>query len=352
MYKLIGTLLPIATLAACLSNVHGQTGTRAPTLPAMAPTTAPTTGPATAGEKVYWTPKEPYQPMELLKKRELPAGPWTFVAFGDSHISESKIKASRGGTAEQWTQIVKLVENQNPDLVLLLGDLDGDNNGDFQPLFNLGGEAFKEKPWFFAIGNHDFPKGSTTFGPVWDRIFKGPGCTPERAYYAVDRGNVRFLHISCMKVSNFDAGMSKGVEEWVTQQFASFKGDHLVMFNHFAPYTPTKYRYADGLKDLEKSLYAKYRGNFSITLVSGHVHQYYRTARGGANYFTICAGLSGNHGHSKMVPENKRELLPDDVFMEEQGIGVFTVDGKTIRFEYKTLKDGKVLDTCKIEPKP
>lgn len=312
---------------------------------ALAGESKPSDQPTSPAAKKWWTPPAPYAPMELLNKREAPKGPWTFVAFGDPHVNRETFDKNPA----KWNQIVARVEEQKPELVLLLGDLDGKNNGEFEALFKAGADTFRKIPWFFAIGNHDFPQKDPAFAPFWDRIFKGPDCTPQRAYYTVDRGNVRFLHVSCLKCGDYDAGMSKGAEEWLAGQFASFKGDHLVLFNHFAPYTPTKYRYATRMRELEKSLYAKYQGKFSITFLSGHVHQYYRTRRGGATYFTICAGYSGNHGHEKMVPEAQRELIPGDVFLGDEGIGVFTVDGKTLRFEYKGLKDGKPLDSCVIK---
>jgi len=337
-------LLPVGIAAMLLGGA--VTAEVKPPLPAAArPAGVEPVAPPTAAA-TEWT-RPAYQPAEVLAKKPAPAGPWCFVAFGDPHIT-----AAVAPKPAKWNMILKRVDEQRPDLVLLLGDIASDGAiASWETVFKLSEPAFAKTPWFFAIGNHDFPQKDAGFPLIYDKIFKGPGTSATRAYYAFDRGNVRFVNLDCASVGDYSKGMSKGVEEWVAQQFASFKGDHLVMFNHFPPYTPTKYRYAVKLREYEKKFYEKYQGKSSITLVSAHVHHYYRTVRGGANYFAASAGYGGNFGMGRMVPKEKQELLPDDVVKGEEGVLKFTVDGKTIRFEYVGLTDGKVLDTYAITAK-
>jgi hypothetical protein len=289
--------------------------------------------------------RPPYKPTEILGKQGPPKGPWTFVAFGDPHLSPAE------GINAKWDGILKLVDAQKPALVLLLGDIavgrqgGGGSAESWKHVFTLSQKAFENTPWFFAIGSYDV-QGIVPVG--YDRIFKAPETTAERGYYAFDYGNVRFIHCLCGN-DPCEPAMNKGLKEWLEAQFASFKGEHVVLFNHCPPYTPTKYRYRQGkwLRDLEQSLYRKYPEKFTVTMVSGHVHHYYRTCRNGANYFTISAGLGGNFGADRLVEKERQEVVTGDVLLAEEGIGVFTVEGKTIRYEYKDL-NGKVLDNHTI----
>ncbi|MFH0939230.1 MAG: metallophosphoesterase [Planctomycetota bacterium] len=290
--------------------------------------------------EVKWD-RPPYQPIEILNKRGPPKDSWSFVAFGDPHIRPAEV------ADPTWNTILKLVEAQKPSLVLLLGDIAVGREGgagnveSWKQFFAISQKTLDNAPWFFAIGSYDV-KGMTP--SVYDQIFKGPETTAERGYYAFDYGNTRFIHCLCGNDPS-EPLMNKGLKEWLEAQFASFKGEHVILFNHCPPYTPTKYRYRAGkwLRDLEQSLYSKYLDKFTVTMISGHVHHYYRTCRSDANYFTICAGLGGNFGANRLMDKERQEVVAGDVSLAEEGVGVFTVEGQTIRYEYKDF-NGKVLD--------
>jgi hypothetical protein len=288
-----------------------------------------------------------YKPAELLDQAGPPKGPWTFVAMGDPHIAKDSNHARL--TAE-FTQI----EKQSPVLVLLLGDIATETKRDgiasWEALFDKYGSFFQKRPWFFAVGNHDLQ--SPGLAEVYEkRIFAGPNTPDGKACYRFDYGEVRFVHFFDNRVvpkwKTYDGTWYKGQEEWVEEQMASFKGKHLVIFSHCPAYSPSKYRDGKTLRAFVDQTFPKYAGKFTITVLCGHTHGYYRTRRGGATHMTIC---QSHWGADKLMPADQQELVPGDVVGTKTtgAFAVFTVDGPSLKMKCISLGDGKVEDEADL----
>jgi hypothetical protein len=302
--------------------------------------------PAPAAE---WT-REPYKPSELLAKVPAPKGAWKFVAFGDCHA----VPDMNANVLDAFKKTFDLTEKQDPALTLLLGDIVTGDRGigiaSWQVFFRLAGEQLARRPYFFAIGNHDIHDPSLP--PLYEKIFTPPNPVAGRAYYAFDHGEVRFIHLFdnrwVPKWGGLQGEWAKDMAPWVRAQCESFKGKHLVVFGHCPPYTPSKYNDGKPTREIAEQVLTSFTGRYTVTVLGGHTHAYYRTRRKDITFMTVCSGQATNWGHEDLRPEAERDLQPGDVVGDAKvGIAVFTVDGDNLKLNYMGL-DGKTIDAADL----
>ena len=291
--------------------------------------------------------RPPYKPAELPAKAGPPKGAWTFVAMGDPHIH-------KGSDHTRLTKEFAQIEKQSPALVLLLGDVATETRREgiasWEALFDKYGPFLQGRPYFFAVGNHDLQ--APGLAEVYEkRIFAGPNTPAGKACYSFDYGEARFIHFFDNRVNpkwkTYDGTWYKGQESWVEEQMASFRGKHLVIFAHCPAYSPSKYRDGKALRAFVDQTFPKYAGKFTITVLCGHTHGYYRTHRGGATHMTVC---QSHWGAKHLLPEDQRELLPGDVVGTKTtgAFAVFTVNGPSLKMKCISLNDGKVEDEADL----
>lgn len=293
-----------------------------------------------------WT-REPYKPMDLLTKAGLPKGAWSFVAMGDPHISKD---ANHERLKAEFTKI----EKQSPALVLLLGDVVTETkkygSASWEAFFDTYGSFLQRRPYFFAVGNHDLQ--TPGLPELYEKsIFVGPDTPAGMACYSFDYGEVRFIHFFDNRINpkwnTYDGGWYKGQDKWVEKQMASFKGKHLVIFTHCSAYSPSKYQDGKALLAFVESTFPKFAGKFTITVLAGHTHHYYRTFRDGATHMTV--GES-HWGYDRLRPKDNQDLLPGDVSGKKAtgAFAVFTVNGSSLKMKCISLYDGKVEDEADL----
>ncbi|MFH1612508.1 MAG: metallophosphoesterase, partial [bacterium] len=331
-----------------------------------------------------------YNPMEVLSKKPSPVGKWKFGVTADLHVS----KYIQGEILEKYspdyvpkTNIFQstLLE-RNIQLLLNAGDVinwygAGTNIEDWAKYEELWGTSNSQIAHFIAPGNHEV-YCDVSNEKDFDKYIKAtgfPGQTKEKMDYFFDFGKVRFICINSNDFFYRNGKYATGINDdrkielqnYLDGLFNSAIGkiDHIIIFQHMDAYSPC-YRY-DSNNSAKLQIIYDYLANkypnkkyFTITLLHGHAHMYYRTLRHGMYFIEVpSGGANGTWTYSSQFlslynnPEYKHylDLIENDVWGKgEQCFIEAEVDGKTIEFKLVAFNDcvpyfkGDILSSIKL----
>lgn len=255
------------------------------------------------------------------------------LAFGDS---------GEGGS-EQY-DLAKLMEKQNPHLIVHTGDLvypDGLRSDYRDKFFRPYASLISSVPFYPCPGNHDVRTESAA--PLFEEFVLPengpPGDTPERDYW-FDYGDVRFVSID---TNVYQERLRDVIAPWLDRVLADSNARWKVCFFHHPVYTNAKYGPTRKLWNTIVPVMEK-RG---VQLVlSGHDHLYERTlpirrreiVEPGRGIVYVTTGAGGAELYSpkeKQIPEipvayNERHSFTIvDVTWDEMRLKQINSEGKT-----------------------
>jgi uncharacterized protein (TIGR03437 family) len=201
--------------------------------------------------------------------RTAAAGPFTFLALGDSGT----------GSSEQ-RQIAQRMLEDRPSLVLHTGDIvyPGGGYADQQAFyFDVYWRLMTQVPFFPSPGNHDYDTRSAE--PYLAAHAVPAGDVPARGrgrYYSFDWGNTHFVSLDS-SLSPASAGMREEMLEWLDRDLRRSRAFWRVVYLHHAPYSAGAKEH-DELGRLVREHIAPILDRHEVPLLlNGHDHNYQRT---------------------------------------------------------------------------
>jgi acid phosphatase type 7 len=264
-----------------------------------------------AGSVAWAQQQSPQPPLEgptFTVPGFTPGQPLKIVAYGDTRFTDVKDNVNTSPKVRQY--LVKQIAKENPDAVLMTGDLPfhGADAADWQVYRNETAAWNKERLRIYpTLGNHDVLGGWEAGVQNFDATF------PELKgylYYSVEIGNVYAITLDCTE-SYADGSPQR---EWLAAQL-----DHLpptVDFVFFVSHMPL---YADVQSQivasvpnppelsLRKFILSKAPEiHAKLVVVNGHLHNYERFESKGISYI-----VSGGGG---AIPYRVLVRGPEDLF--------------------------------------
>ena len=260
---------------------------------------------AVAGYQIK-TNAAPHQPVGL---RLLVAGPFRFVAFGDTRFTDPRNTEAANPTVRQ--ALVKAIADEHPAFISIGGDITY-NGGDVDDwkVWDYETRRWRDEsiPVYPAIGNHDL-KGSeqTALSNYFARF---PELQQNR-FYSVRIANCLMLVLD----SSLDE-ISAPQGEWVKSKLDAIPADvsFVIIVMHHPPYTSSsdakKYGGGHSARPSEQAFAHMLETRQQLTrarfvVFSGHIHNYERHEHGGVTYFVT----GGGGAHAYPI-----ERAPDDNF--------------------------------------
>lgn len=198
-----------------------------------------------------------------------------FVVYGDIRTGH-----------DVHAQLVRSVAQENPDLVLIAGDLvaAGSDEGDWERFFELERPLLRQFGVFPVAGNHDYARqgrGAARFFALW-RAPLGPG--EEAGYYSFDAGGVHFAAL--------DSNQYRSAKQlaWLERDLAQARKRGvraLFVFAHEGPYASGMH----GDNAVCARDYVPILERYGVTMfLGGHDHHYERGRVGKLNYLVTGGG--------------------------------------------------------------
>jgi hypothetical protein len=227
-----------------------------------------------------------------------PAGPLTFVVYGDTRFSQ------QGGIANPLARraLVAKIAGEEPAAILIGGDLvyEGSNPEDYETYRSeTAAWAQKKIPVFPALGNHEFLHCSEEDTDAclenWWQTFSPRPPRPYR-WYSVTIGPTL---LALLLDSGSALRIGSPQRTWLEEQIKN--ADPRVLFilivMHYPPVRDPFYPSAKDEKEVERYLTARAGSlHARVVVVGSHVHNYERYRRHGVTYL-----VSGGGG-AKPVP--------------------------------------------------
>ena len=211
-----------------------------------------------------------------MRFRTAGPGPFTFLAFGDSGT----------GGPNQASLARRMMENENPALVLHTGDL-SQENGTFEQLestyFSVYAPLMSRSPFFPAQGNHDcYADSGTPYLAVHAPPTADVPAQDAGRYYSFNWDNVHFISVNSNLLEFPEA--AQRMLGWLDRDLERQSRFWKVAYIHHPPY-PTGYHAEDPVSAMVRERVLPILERHGVHLVlSGHEHSYQRTVplRGGA----------------------------------------------------------------------
>jgi acid phosphatase type 7 len=204
-----------------------------------------------------------------LRFRAAGPGPFAFLVFGDSG----------SGGPDQASLARRMMDNENPALVLHTGDL-SQESGTFGQIestyFNAYAPLMSRFPFFPTPGNHDY---YTDSGAPYVAMDSPPatGVPAQDAgrYYSFDWGNVHFVSLDSNLLESPAA--AQRMLEWLDLDLGRQDRFWKVAYFHHPPY-PTGHHLQDSVCAMVRERVVPILERRGVQLVlSGHEHSYQRT---------------------------------------------------------------------------
>jgi hypothetical protein len=207
-----------------------------------------------------------------------PAGtPRSIVVLGDTQRSlwvEEHVLCREQNEANRVALIDQLAEDENPALVVLLGDLVAASSPRHWEYFTALTQPLAERavPLLAVLGNHEY------FGPGRDPTQLARRRFPELAaggYYAKRLGRLGLVFLD----SNLSGRAAERQNEWLERTLGLLDRDPgvraILMFSHHPPYTTGVARAGTPL--VSDELWPRFaRASKALVLFAAHVHGYER----------------------------------------------------------------------------
>ena len=185
-------------------------------------------------------------------------------------------------------QILRSIERDNPDFVLVTGDLvhRGTDEGDWQRFFAITGNLLSSIPYYPVTGNHDLGKSGverrrmTELFPLWPKPSSRPA---NQHYYSFDVG---FLHIVMLDSNSYEKPEQL---QWLESDLAAATTakKEIIAVTHDGPFS----RGTHGGNKLAREVYMPLFEKYGVgLLLAGHDHLYQRGKVGGLRYFVSGGG--------------------------------------------------------------
>ena len=252
-----------------------------------------------------------------------PAGVRHSDSFRTSRGDGSPIRFSVYGDMrdghEIHGQILKSIEKENPDFVVVTGDLvhRGTDEGDWQRFFSIAGPLLANTPYYPVTGNHDLGetgnerKRMAELFPLWP----GPPDRGKNHYYAFDVG---FLHFVMLDSNAYD---EPDQLRWLESHLQNLKSRPMpkdrmgaplerqtIVVTHDGPYS----RGTHGGNEVARKQYLPLLRKYGVNLLlAGHDHLYQRGNASGLRYFVSGGGGAALY-NIKCGVKNKRRCKVRD----------------------------------------
>jgi len=260
--------------------------------------------------------------------------PFTFVSFGDTHISE------------EWGDNLERTLERHPETAFytIAGDLvkTGQYRDDWDQFFALGEGEFDRRPLAPALGNHDIIDGLGA--GMWKAVFELPKNGPE----SVESERAYTIEYSNLLLLVLDSGLP-AVEQaaWIEEQLSESDATWKIAVFHFPPYNH-EHPYPE-IKSLWGYLFNKHGLDIAL---NGHFHSYMRS-------HPICQGepqTDGGDGTIYLMSiaiSGRQHALPPAPWAAVQFTGpalyqTFDVDGDTLTVRAWD-SEGNVRDEFRLE---
>ena len=268
----------------------------------------------------------PFDPKPLMAKLEerIKEDKYRFAVIGDSRHGKG------------FPGLLEYVDKEvKPDFVLATGDLVQGGGGKpgpgyWEKLAKEGTTAFRERPWWPAIGNHELAgtpsKKKSRDDDELDDDTPGTddGLANFKRFFNLDREYYSFSFRNAVFIA-LPYPWPKGESaKWLKEELkkAAAESKHIFVYNHnpfFTVGAKGKKDFPNKENDLTK-LFTKYGVR---AVFSGHDHIYYRTIRGGVPYI-----ISAGGGAKLYAVARKAEALPEDVYYGVEPAGILAVVAK------------------------
>ncbi len=265
--------------------------------------------------------------------------PLRFVVYGDS----------RSGHAIH-AQVVQAILNEDPDLVLNIGDIveRGTEDSDWDRFFAVAGPLLERLPLFLAPGNHEYARrgqGLQKLLQLWSRQFSeaaeaGEAARP-RSYGSFDISGVHFVAL--------DSNQLRTGEQlrWLSadlERAHARRPRAIVAFMHDGPYSM-------GWHGDNSTLirdYVPVLERFRVSIIfSGHDHDYERGRRGRLDYIVTGGGGAELRPLKCGIPGKRRCKHPPLAFYNEHNYVFVEVLPGGLRICAKR-PDGSPLEPCQL----
>jgi uncharacterized protein (TIGR03437 family) len=263
-------------------------------------------------------------------------GPFTFLVFGDSGT----------GNAAQAALARRMIDTENPSLVLHTGDLSQDS-GTFDELdlkhFAVYGELMSGSPFFPTPGNHDY---YTDFGNPCLLAHSPPTNdvpVPDAGrYYSFNWGNTHFVSLNS-NLLEFPASANRMLE-WLERDLSRQNRFWKVVYFHHPPY-PTGHHLRDPISAIVRERVVPILERHGVQLVlSGHEHSYQRSKplregtpvdAGSGTVYMITGGGGGVLHHigaspTRAVAKSAHHYLRAQVQGSRMTITAIDIDGREV----------------------
>ena len=241
-------------------------------------------------------------------------------------------------------EVSLLVETQNPDFLITVGDNRYINDidqavGQFfsDYIGNYQGEYGSGSPinrFFPALGNHDYSEfgGSAVYHDYFSLpggAIPSSGTSGNERYYDFIQGPVHFFVLNGN--SEPDGRSSTSVQaQWLQTQLAASTSPWQIVYMHQPPYSSASHG-----PTLEMQWPFEAWGADAV--LAGHDHDYERLAKGGIPYMVVGSGGATLYGQSNQ-PD------PDSQFFYNADYGALIVDAcsERLAFEFHSVSEGVV----------
>jgi predicted phosphodiesterase len=273
----------------------------------------------------------------LCKTDWLDAPDWSDVTDGSMRFV---ICADSQTENPAWGTIVGMMIAQDPDMLIMCGDMVSNGRDDAQwdsQFFDFARELVAEVPLYPVEGNHEMES------PILDDLFYTPADRGRGLTWEQQVGDVQFIAINGLE----DYSVGSENYAWVEQVLEGSDAKFVFLLSHYPAWAsghpeaidpetdPSAYQARFALMPL----LARYDGT---AMVAGHWHSYERSEPTEGVTSIVCGG--GGGGLDKRDPDAEPTNPHGRAYAEEHHYLVFDVEGDTCTMQAISV-EGEVLDT-------
>jgi predicted phosphodiesterase len=239
-----------------------------------------------------------------------------------------------------WNTITAMMVEQDPDLLIMTGDMVSNGRHDAQwdaQFFDAARELVAETPLYPVQGNHEMES------PILDDLFYTPADRGRGLTWAQQIGDVQF--ISIFGLEDYSVGSENYA--WVEKTLAESDAKFIFLLSHYPAWASGHAAKIDPDEDppayqsrfVLMPLLARYD---ATALVAGHWHSYERSEP--PEGVTSIVNGGGGGGLDKLAADREPTNPYSKAYAEAHHYLLFDVEGDTCTMQAIGL-DGEVIDT-------